>query len=134
MIKKRLIQQLKHLQQYKQTILLVEGNNLDDTNLSKSVRGQILAIILNYQIPIIFTQDSEDTAIYLNLLAKQQLKKPLELSLHSRIPKTKKEQKKYVLESFPNIGPKTAEKLLKKFITLENLCTRIGWNKKEIEA
>ncbi len=40
------------------------------------------------------------------------------MSLHSRIPKTKREQKKYILEAFPNIGPKTAKRLLEKFKTL----------------
>lgn len=124
MINKRLVQQLKHLQQAKQAIVLIEGNpefqDLEKFN-SNSIRGFILSILLNHQIPIIFTQDSEDTAKYLHILAKQQITKPQEISLHSRIPKTKKEQKKYILESFPNIGPKTATKLLKHFKTISNI-------------
>ena len=30
-------------------------------------------------------------------------------------------QKEFILESFPNIGPKTAESLLKRFKTLNNI-------------
>ena len=125
MINKRLIEQLKHLQKYKQKLLIIEG--IDEQELYKkdikmnpnAIRGFILSIITNYQIPIIFTQNYEDTSQYLITLAKQQLKKPIEPSLHSRIPKKPQEQKQYILESFPNIGPITAKKLLKQFKTLE---------------
>ena len=48
----------------------------------------------------------------------KQLKPNQPISFHSRIPKTLKEQKQYVLEAFPGIGPITAKKLLKEFKTL----------------
>lgn len=126
MINKRLIQQLKQMQRYKQKLLVIEGNleelYNEKTKLNpNAVRGFILSIITNYQTPIIFTKDYEDTSKYLITLAKQQVKKPTEPSLHSRIPKTIKEQKKYILEAFPNIGPKKAEKLLKKFSNLSSI-------------
>lgn len=124
MINKRLIQQLKQLQKYPQKLLIIEGNLSEvleeDTNISKALRGFILSIITNYQTPIIQTSDYEDTAKYLITLAKQQLKPQTIISLHSKIPKTIKEQKQYVLESFPNIGPAKAKKLLKKFKTIKN--------------
>ncbi|MEK6830858.1 MAG: ERCC4 domain-containing protein [Nanoarchaeota archaeon] len=125
MINKRLIQQLNQLKKYKQQMLIIEGDiyeTLDEnSNISKAVRGLILSIITNHQIPIIFTKDYEDTSKYLITLAKQQTKQKTIISLHSRIPKTLKEQKSYILESFPNIGPKTAQKLLKEFKTLEKI-------------
>lgn len=124
MINKRLLDQLKHLQQAKSALLIIEGYDIDslakgERNINpNAIRGFMLSISLEYQIPIIITEDADETAIYLAVLAKRQLKKPTEMSLHPRIPKTKKEQKKYILEAFPNIGPKTAEQLLKKFKTL----------------
>ena len=106
-------------------MLIIEGDiyeTLDEnSNISKAVRGLILSIITNHQIPIIFKKDYEDTSKYLITLAKQQTKQKTIISLHSRIPKTLKEQKSYILESFPNIGPKTAQKLLKEFKTLEKI-------------
>lgn len=122
MINKRLIQQLNQMRKYKQQLLIIEGdleefNNFQNLN---AIRGFILSIITNYQTPIIFTQDYQDTSKYLITLAKQQLKKQIEISFHSRIPKTLKEQKQYVLEAFPNIGPATAKKLLKKFKSITN--------------
>lgn len=126
MINKRLIEQLKQLQKYKQNLIIVEG--IDEQELysketklnPNAIRGFILSISLNHNIPIIMTQNYEDTAQYLITLAKQQLKKPIQPSFHSRIPKTIKEQKQYILESFPNIGPITAKKLLEKFRTIKN--------------
>jgi len=127
MINKRLIQQLNNLKKYKQQLLIIEGdinetlNENSNSNISKALRGLIISILTNYQIPIIFTKDYEDTAKYLITLAKQQIKPKSTISLHSRIPKSLKEQKSYILESFPNIGPKTAQKLIKKFKTLERI-------------
>jgi Fanconi anemia group M protein len=123
MIKKRLIIQLEQMQQYKQRFLIIEGetSSLFDNNRglhSNAIRGFILSIISKYNTNIIFTKNHLDTSKYLITLAKQQLKPKTIASLHSRIPKTLKEQKQYILESFPNIGPKKAEALLRKFGSL----------------
>ena len=124
MINKRLLDQINQMQTYEQKLILIEGN-LDETNFNpNAIRGFIISILLNHKIPIIFTKNSKETATYLMLLAKQQLKPTAEISLHSRIPKTEEEQKQYVLESFPNIGPATAKKLLKEFKTISNIFTR----------
>jgi len=120
MLSKRIIEQLKNLKQYNNQLLILEGDLSDSELNPNAVRGFILSILINYQIPIVFTRDYQDTSRYLIILAKQQLKKPVEVSLHSRIPKTIPEQKQYILEAFPNIGPVTAKKLLKEFKTLNN--------------
>lgn len=124
MLNKRLIQQLNQMQIYPQKILIIEGEldlNNNETNLnSNAIRGFILSILTHHQILIIQTQDYKDTSQYLITLAKQQIKNPSPTTLHQRIPKTIKEQKQYILESFPNIGPKKAELLLKRFNTIKN--------------
>jgi len=128
MLNKRLIEQLNQMQKYKSKLLIIEGeieNLYPDKKESKlnpnAIRGFILSIITNYNTNIIFTQNYQDTSNYLITLAKQQLKPKTEISMHARIPKTLREQKKYVLESFPNIGPKKAKKLLEKFKTLNKV-------------
>jgi len=127
MLNKRLLTQLKQMSKYNQRLLIIEG--IDEQELysketklnPNSIRGFILSILINYQIPIIMTQNYLDTSEYLITLAKQQIKLKTESSLHKRIPKTIQEQKQYILESFPNIGPVKAKKLLKKFKTLKNI-------------
>jgi len=125
MINKRLKEQISGLKNYENRLLIIEGD-MEKTigKYSKvnphSIKGQIISLINNHKIPIIFTKNEKETAEYLILLSKQQ-KQRLETSLHSKIPKTIEEQKQYILESFPNIGPKKAELLIKKFNTLNNI-------------
>jgi ERCC4-type nuclease len=124
MISKRLILQLNQMQQYEKRLLIIEGDlsELKNTKINpNAIKGFILSIITNHNIPIIFTRNYFDTSKYLIILAKQQLKPKNEVSLHSRIPKTKEEQKKYILEAFPSIGPKKSEELIKKFHSLNNI-------------
>jgi len=127
MLSKRLVEQLKNMQKYNSRLLILEGKDFESLEKSESklnpntIRGMLLSISLDWNTSIISTKDSEETAKYLFLLAKRQLKTVQEISLHSRIPKTKKEQKQYIIESFQGIGPKTAKKLLKKFGTIKNI-------------
>jgi Fanconi anemia group M protein len=116
MINKRLTMQLNQMQQYEQRFLIIEGKQEDLYSKinPNAIRGFILSIITNYKINIIFTKDYKDTANYLITLGKQQLKPKTEISLHSRIPKTIKEQKQYILEAFPSIGPKKSRSFIKK--------------------
>lgn len=125
MLSKRLFQQLENMQAYEKKLLILEGKdfeNLEYTHLNpNALRGLILSISLDYNIPVIFTIDYQETAKYLFLLAKREMKSIQEQSFHTRKGKTKKEKIKYIVESFSNIGPKNAEKLLRKFKTIKNI-------------
>ncbi len=122
MINKRLVQQLVQMKKYKKQILIIEGDLeevlSENSNISKALRGFILSVSLNYGISVIQSVDCSETSKYLITLAKQQSKPSSKISLHSRIPKSDSELKSYILESFPGVGPVTAEKLLKKFPNL----------------
>jgi len=122
MISKRLQEQLRQMKKYKNQILIIEGFNYEYKYYLKNEnvpRGMILSAILNHKIPIIFTKDEEDTAVFLILLAKRN---PKEESLrHTPTFKNQKQQKQFILEGFPNIGPKSAKKLLKQFHTLKEI-------------
>jgi len=122
MLSRRLLEQLKNMNQYENKILILEGKNRGETNINpNAIKGMILSISLDFKIPVISTENEKETASYLFLLAKQQAKNKTEINLHSRIPQTKEEQKKYIIESFQGIGPATAEKLLKKFGTIKSI-------------
>jgi len=127
MINKRLLNQIKGLQQYKNKLLIIEGINkqelYSDTSEvgvnPNSVRGFLLSILLKHKIPIILTKDSEDSAKFIKLIArKKQQEMPIRANKKSF---NKKEQLQFILEGFPGIGPKTAKKLLEKFKTIKNI-------------
>jgi Fanconi anemia group M protein len=121
MISKRLIQQLDNLKRYKRKMLIVEGYIEKKIEFNKNaLRGMILSIALEHNIPVIFTRDSEETAEYLLVLARKP-EKYSEVSLHSRKGMSEEKRKQYIIESFPGIGPKTAHKLIKEFKTIRNI-------------
>ncbi len=125
---RRLLNQLQELQQYEKKLLIIEG--IDEQDLytdseekigmhPNSVRGFLLSILLKYNVPLIFTQNAEDTAKFIFLLSKKkEYEHPLNVKKKTH---NKKEQLQFIVESFPGIGPKTARKLLKEFITISNI-------------
>jgi Fanconi anemia group M protein len=120
MISKRLIQQILELQTYTRKFLILEGEINDLEFNPNAIRGMILSIQLDFKIPIIFTKDSKETSKFLEVLARKQ-EKTSEFSLHSKKGQTKKEIIKYIVEGFPGIGPKNAEKLLKELKTIRTI-------------
>ena len=121
MINKRIFSQLQELKQYPNPLLIIEGyNNEINSGMNiNAVRSFILSIALRYKIPIIFTEDSSETADYLEILSR---KKPKEVSLNiNKKSLTKNQELQFILESFKRIGPKTARKILEEFKTLKNI-------------
>ncbi len=124
-INKRLIRQLEEIQQYEKKLLIVEGFDEQELYPEKqgmhpnAIRGFLLSIILKYNVPIIFSKNYEDTAKFINVLAR---KKEKDSSLNvTKKSLNKKERLQFILESFPGIGPKNAKKLLEKFKNLQNI-------------
>ncbi|MBI4116876.1 hypothetical protein HY449_03980 [Candidatus Pacearchaeota archaeon] len=129
MVNRRLLRQLEELQQYQKKILVIEGiydkeiypdneNNSEGIH-PNAIRGFLLSILLKYNVPIIYTKDSEDTAKFISVLAKKAEKEnPLNVSKKNL---TKSERMQFILEGFPGIGPKIARKLLEKFKTIKNI-------------
>lgn len=127
MINKRLIKQLEELQQYSQKIILIEGLEeqmiyQEDSNgvSANALRGFLLSIVLKWKVPVMITKNSEDSAKFISVLANKKEKQEISLNV-SKKNLTKRERMQFILESFENIGPKTAKKLLEKNRTLKNI-------------
>jgi Fanconi anemia group M protein len=118
------MRQLLELKQYPQPILILEGLEEEDPYSGliheNAFRGFLLSILNEYKIPIIFTLNAKDTALYISVLAKKK-QKSSEAIRATKITLTPEEQIQFVLEGFPYIGPKTAEKLIKHFKSLNNI-------------
>jgi ERCC4-type nuclease len=127
MINKRLKFQLNDLQQYENKLLLIEGieeheiysDDIERGVSSNAIRGFLLSIALKHKIPMIFTKNEEDTAKFINVLAR---KRETESSLNiTKKSLDKREQMQFILEGFPGIGPKTAKKLLEEFHSIKRI-------------
>lgn len=122
-INKRIFQQLAEIKQYPKHFLIIEGNyeKLYNNEILKAnaMKGFILSLALQYQIPVIYSENEKDSAVYISLLANKKEKlislNPKKLSLN------KEEQIQYILEGFPDIGPATANKLIEKFKSIKNI-------------
>jgi len=131
MLNKRLLNQLRDLKQnYKCPLLIIEG--IEEENLyspsrhpnihENAIRGMILTITTGFKIPILFTKDYKDTAVFLQLLAKRQVKPAKAISFAvKRKAFNISEQQQLIIESFPGIGPSLAKSLLKKFKSIKAL-------------
>jgi len=136
-LNKRIQQQLLNLKKYPKYLLIIEGrsdyiNEIQQAECQEkkikihpnAIRGMFLSIIFDFNVPIIFTQDEEETATFLILLAKKQEKTKTNISLRpNKSNLTLEEQKQFILEGFPGIGPVTAKQLLEKFNSLERIFT-----------
>jgi len=130
MLNKRLLEQVRDLKNnYKFPLLIVERE--DHHSLYKptghpqihenAVRGMMLTVTTDFGVPTIITDDYKDTAEYILLLAKRQLKPQQAISLVvKRHAYSMKEQQQIIIESFPGIGPKTAKDILKHFKSIKN--------------
>ena len=131
-INKRIFFQLKEIKQFPKHLLIIEGfqeNNIYQGILHENaVRGFILSTLLEAQVPIVFTQNEKDSARYLSVLAKKEPKK--DFALRQKIPLNEEEEKQFILEGFPGIGPTTAKKLLEKFKSIRNV---IDADEKDLE-
>lgn len=134
MIDKRLLSQLSEMKKYDKRLLILEGF-LFDYSSSKihenAIKGMILSCSLDFNVPIIYTENEEDSAKLLLVLARKFEKNTSTLSLrHKKSDMTLVEQKQFILEGFPGIGPTTAKSLIHNFKTLQNIFSA---EKKELE-
>jgi Fanconi anemia group M protein len=125
LVDKRLTEQLINLKKYPKSFLLVEGFDYDYKKFKlheNAIKGLFLSIALDFQIPVVFTKNEEDTANFLILAARKFESPPKEYSLRqSKSMLTLPEKKQFVLEGFPGIGPKKAKLLLERFGTIKNI-------------
>lgn len=125
-IDKRLILQLKGLKEYfDRQLLILEGQeniySIRDFH-PNSIRGMISSIIMDYQIPIIYTENPRDTASFLKMIHSRFEKERVEISLINKKSffDTSKQQE-FIIQSLPGIGPNLSKALLKKFKTVKSI-------------
>lgn len=119
-INKRIFSQLIDLQQTNSLLIIEKGINNTQIIHPNALKGFLLSLSTDYKVPFIFSEDEKDTALFISILAKKQIDKEISLR-HSRTQLTETQQKQFILEGFPNIGPVSAKKLIKEFKSLKNI-------------
>lgn len=121
----RLFEQVKNLKEnYKRPIMIIEGEGLYSLrNINPdAIRGALLSILVDYNVPIIFTKDEKETSLFIYLLVKREGEDRQYRIVHKK-PKDLKEIQERIVASLPNINTVLARRLLRKFKTVERIFT-----------
>lgn len=116
-------------------VLVVEGDSLPDSRLSKAaLLGAYSSIISDFGCAIFFTRSPQATAeLVYALAAHEQLAKKQPLSVYAkRKALTQGQKQRAIVEALPHVGPKLARQLLEYFNTVENIMSSPESELKEV--
>ena len=129
MVDGRLFKQLAELKEnFAYPILLIEGNGLYETERKvhpNAIRGAIAAVAIDFNVPILWTQNALETAEMLVAIAKrEQLDNGKKNAVRGRKKaKSMNDHQEILISGLPNINTQTAKKLLKHFETPQKVFT-----------
>ena len=111
------------IESYENPIVVIEGKNLyTGRNIHpNAIRGMLASIVVDFRVPILYSDNAEDTAAMLYIIARrEQIETKREPVLHGKkSTKTLTEQQEYLVSSIPAIGPIAARALLAHFESVE---------------
>lgn len=117
---KRIFKQIEEIKKYNKRLLIIEGDLYSQKSLNpNAIKGFILSVNLYHKIPVIKTNSAQETAKYISILANKKINKSKTIIEKKKLNLEKR--KKYILQSFEGIGPKTSQKLIDKFKSLKNI-------------
>jgi ERCC4-type nuclease len=110
---------------YDRPVLILEGRDLYSRQINpNSIRGAMASIAIDYGVPIIPTEDQNDTAAVISMLAKREQSEGHEPKVHGhKTARTLKEQQEYLVSAMPSVGQSVARNLLKHFGSVEAVMT-----------
>jgi Fanconi anemia group M protein len=113
---------------YSRPLLVLEGERqkLYSTGVHpNAVRGALASVVVDYGVPVLFTDDEDETAETLAVVARrEQEEDDREARVHGeKSSATLTEQQEYVVSSIADVGPVTARALLEEFGSVEAVMT-----------
>ncbi|MDP3734507.1 MAG: DEAD/DEAH box helicase [Nanoarchaeota archaeon] len=121
----RLLDQIRSLKHnFAKSVLIIEGE--EDIYAVRNVhanaiKGMLAAIVLDFNVPVLYTKNPQDTASLLAVMAKREQDKGRDFSYHESKPRSLPEQQEYFVSSFPGIGTTHAKNLLHHFGSIKKL-------------
>jgi Fanconi anemia group M protein len=116
----RLFAQLKSLKDaYTKPILILEGEGLLTSRKihSSAIYGALVSVVSDFNIPIISTENSKESAEIIRALAtREQLENNSMPGIRGEKPAlTLPERQRFIIEGLPNVSGKLAQRLLEQF-------------------
>ena len=112
---------------YARPILILEGEGLyEERNVHPdAIRGALASLAVDFDVSVLQTADESETGELLRTIAaREQSERDRAVSVHGeKAAKTLAEQQEYVVSSIADVGPVTAQSLLRAFGTVEGVMT-----------
>jgi Fanconi anemia group M protein len=120
---------------YDRPVLILEGRDLYTRAVNpSSIRGALASVAVDYGVPIIPTEDQNETASVIALLAARERKEGREPKVHGhKTARTLAEQQEYLISAIPSVGPAVAKNLLKHFESIEKIMTATKEELQDVE-
>jgi Fanconi anemia group M protein len=120
---------------YDRPVLILEGRDLYTRQMNaSSIRGAMASVAVDYGVPIIPTEDRDETAAVIALLARREMREGREPKVHGhKTARTLKEQQEYLISAISSVGPTVAKNLLKHFGSVEKVMTASPEQLQEVE-
>lgn len=138
LVDQRLFDQMPDLQQFENPVIMIEGDDLYSHRQihPNAIRGALASIAIDHGIPILWTDDEEDTAEMLKTLAKrEQEENDRTVSIRgTRSVKSEAELQQFVVAGLPDVNTKLAERLLEEFGSIQAIFTASNSDLMEIEG
>ena len=125
-IDKRLMEQVIRLKKsYPRPIMIVEGEGLYSKRSihPNAIRGALASLVLDFGIPILFSQDEKETASFLNaLLKREREERKGEIQIRGeKKAMSFKDQQEYLVAGLPNVNITIAKRLLREFRSVQGV-------------
>ena len=125
---KRFFDQLSRLSEtYPKSFILIEGDTGKIRRITsrwKAINSALVSAIVDFDLRVLYSNDRTETAEIIYKIAEKNMQEnKRSISLHDK-PKFEnlKDMQLYVVEAFPQVGRKLAERLLEKFGSIEKIC------------
>lgn len=105
--------------------ILLEGNPYQTAHQidKRAVRGALISVITSWQIPVIYSENVEDSVSVLLMLCKQMQKRTHLLRFNNYKPKKISNHKLKFIQGLPKVGSVMALRLLEHFGSIKNIMT-----------
>lgn len=132
----RLFEQIANLKQVNSPILLIEGRDSVRNFNQNTLFGALASIATDFKIPIIWTNDSKESARFLFQLAKREqfdLKKEVAVRCEKKAS-TIQDIQEFFIAGLPNINTVLARRLLEKFKTPKKIVSASSEKIQKVEG
>jgi Fanconi anemia group M protein len=120
---------------YDRPVLILEGRDLYTSQMNAaSIRGAMISVAVDWGVPIIPTEDQDETASVIALLARREMREGRSPKVHGhKTARTLKEQQEYLISAISSVGPTVARNLLKHFGSVEKIMTASSEQLQEVD-